>query len=438
MPPIVLTFAASDPTGGAGLQADLLTLAALGCHPLSVVTGITVQDTRGVESLDAVDAALVERQAAKAARRNEGRGVQARRARLGGERSRRSPLSSRIIRAYRWCSIRCLASGRGDPLASDAVVDALLELIVPSATLANAEQHRGTAPGRRARPPRPRLSLRAADRHALRRRPMWSTPLRRERQGARGPLAATSRQLSRLGLHARFGLCGKPRARSGDGRRGARCTGIHLAVTLRGFSPGRRAIHSLAQVRGLYAITPEGPGLFEKVRAALEGGIALLQYRRKGGARAEAEAIARLAKEFRVPLIVNDDVELALAIGADGAHLGKDDGDFAAARKRLKGKILGASCYDRLELARKAVAAGADYVAFGSVFASPTKPGAVRAPLSLFRHDLGVPKCAIGGITLANAPEVIAAGADLLAVISDLFDAPDIAARARAYAKLFA
>jgi thiamine-phosphate pyrophosphorylase len=191
-------------------------------------------------------------------------------------------------------------------------------------------------------------------------------------------------------------------------------------------------------VRGLYAITPEGPGLVEKVRAALEGGIALLQYRRKGGARAEAEAIARLAKEFRVPLIVNDDVELALAIGADGAHLGKDDGDFAAARKRLKGKILGASCYDRLELARKAVAAGADYVAFGSVFASPTKPGAVRAPLSLFRHDLGVPKCAIGGITLANAAEVIAAGADLLAVISDLFDAPDIAARARAYAKLFA
>lgn len=191
-------------------------------------------------------------------------------------------------------------------------------------------------------------------------------------------------------------------------------------------------------MRGLYAITPEGPGLVEKVRAALEGGIALLQYRRKGGARVEADAITRLAKEFHVPLIVNDDVELALSIGADGAHLGKDDGDFAAARKSLTGKILGASCYDRLDLARAAVAGGADYVAFGSVFASPTKPGAVRAPLSLFRHNLGVPKCAIGGITLANAPEVIAAGADLLAVISDLFGATDIAARARAYAKLFA
>jgi len=188
-------------------------------------------------------------------------------------------------------------------------------------------------------------------------------------------------------------------------------------------------------VRGLYAITPEGPGLVEKVRAALEGGIALLQYRRKSGTPAEADAVIQLGKEFGIPVIVNDDVELALR--ADGAHLGRDDGDLSAARKKLKGKILGASCYDRLELARAAVAAGADYVAFGSVFASPTKPGAVRAPLSLFEHDLGVPKCAIGGITLENAPQLIAAGADLLAVITDLFDAPDISARARAYGKLF-
>lgn len=190
-------------------------------------------------------------------------------------------------------------------------------------------------------------------------------------------------------------------------------------------------------MRGLYAITPEGPGLVGKVRSALEGGIALLQYRNKHRTLDEAKEIARLAREHGVPLIVNDDVELALALDADGAHLGRDDGDFPIARKKLKGRILGASCYDRLELAHAAVAAGADYVAFGSVFASPTKPQAVRAPLSLFRNDLGVPLCAIGGITLANAPQAIAAGADLLAVISDLFDAPDIAARCRAYGKLF-
>jgi thiamine-phosphate pyrophosphorylase len=191
-------------------------------------------------------------------------------------------------------------------------------------------------------------------------------------------------------------------------------------------------------VRGLYAITPEGPRLLEKVRAALDGGIALLQYRRKGATLQEARSILDLAHEYRVPLIINDSVELALEVGADGVHLGRDDGDFSIARKKLKSKLLGASCYDKPELARAAVAAGADYVAFGSVFASPTKPGAVRAPLALFGSDLGVPKCAIGGITLDNAPQVIAAGADLLAVISDLFDAPDIAVRARAYGKLFA
>jgi thiamine-phosphate pyrophosphorylase len=148
----------------------------------------------------------------------------------------------------------------------------------------------------------------------------------------------------------------------------------------------------------------------------------------------------RLAREFGVPVIVNDDAALALEVGADGAHLGRNDGEPGEARKHLAGKILGVSCYDDLGLARAAVKKGADYVAFGSVFASPTKREAVRAPLGLFGEakKLGVPLAAIGGITLANAPAVLAAGADLLAVISDLFDAPDIAERARQYGKLFA
>jgi thiamine-phosphate pyrophosphorylase len=175
-----------------------------------------------------------------------------------------------------------------------------------------------------------------------------------------------------------------------------------------------------------------------KVRQALEGGVALLQYRRKRRDLDEARAIAVLAKSFGVPLIVNDDVELALEIGAQGAHLGREDGDLCAARRRLAGRMLGASCYDDVERARRAIEAGADYVAFGSVFASSTKPHAVRAPLALFATDLGVPLCAIGGITLQNAPQAIAAGADLLAVLSDLFDAPDIAARAAQYRRLFA
>jgi thiamine-phosphate pyrophosphorylase len=192
------------------------------------------------------------------------------------------------------------------------------------------------------------------------------------------------------------------------------------------------------RLRGLYAVTPEGPDLVEKVRRALEGGIALLQYRRKRREVHEAREIVALARRHKVPVIVNDDVELALEVGADGAHLGREDGDLGVARKRLAGRVLGASCYNDLGLAARAVQAGADYVAFGSVFPSPTKPSAVRAPLSLFAAKLEVPLCAIGGITLENAPQLIDAGADLVAVISDLFDAPDIAARAAQYRKLFA
>jgi thiamine-phosphate pyrophosphorylase len=193
------------------------------------------------------------------------------------------------------------------------------------------------------------------------------------------------------------------------------------------------------KLRGLYAITPEAGDVEVKVRLALEGGIALLQYRNKLRDRAQAAAIVRMARDYHVPVIVNDDVELALELDAAGAHLGRDDGELGAARKRLGARILGASCYNQLERARAAVRSGADYVAFGSVFASPTKPGAPRAPLSLFSEarTLGVPLAAIGGITLENAPQLIAAGADLIAVISDLFDAPDIRARARAYGKLF-
>ena len=194
------------------------------------------------------------------------------------------------------------------------------------------------------------------------------------------------------------------------------------------------------KLRGLYAITPEGGDVERSTRLALEGGVALLQYRQKKRDLGLARAIVRMARGFRVPVIINDDLELALELGADGAHLGRDDGDLGAARKRLRGRLLGASCYNDAALGQAAVRAGADYIAFGSVFPSPTKPAAVRAPLSLFTEGrrLGVPLAAIGGITLDNAREAVAAGADLLAVITDLFEAPDIRQRARDYGKLFA
>jgi len=197
-------------------------------------------------------------------------------------------------------------------------------------------------------------------------------------------------------------------------------------------------------MRGLYAITPdiaETGALMRKVEQALGAGIAMLQYRNKIISKdkrlLQAKELAPLARGYGVPFIVNDDVEIALVVGANGVHIGKDDGDPALARSKLPGKILGVSCYDDLAKAKTAVRAGANYVAFGSVFASATKPQAVRAPLSLFQNDLGVPLCAIGGVTLENAPVLIAAGASLLAVLSDLFDAPDIGERAAQYRKLF-
>jgi len=200
---------------------------------------------------------------------------------------------------------------------------------------------------------------------------------------------------------------------------------------------------------GLYALTPDEPDtarLASRVRAAVAGGAAAVQYRNKPAdaplRRDQAQVLVRICGEAGVPLIVNDDVELALDVGAAGVHLGRDDGDLAGARARLGAdKLIGASCYDRLDLAARAVAAGADYVAFGAAFASPTKPAAVRAPLALLgeaKRRLGVPVVAIGGITLDNAALAIAAGADALAVITALFDADDVAARARAFRDLLA
>ncbi|MGB9128225.1 MAG: thiamine phosphate synthase [Thiobacillus sp.] len=199
---------------------------------------------------------------------------------------------------------------------------------------------------------------------------------------------------------------------------------------------------------GIYAITPETAEterLLTQVEAALLGGVAAVQYRDKSGDVArrheQASELAALCRQFRVPLIVNDDLRLADLCDADGVHLGRDDSSLREARIILgTGKFIGASCYQSLELAQAAQAGGADYVAFGSFFPSPTKPAAPRADLALLREaarTLRVPIVAIGGITLANAPSLLDAGADSLAVLSALFDAPDIRASARDLNQLF-
>ncbi len=202
------------------------------------------------------------------------------------------------------------------------------------------------------------------------------------------------------------------------------------------------------KLAGLYAITPDEPHtdiLIDKVGQALRGGASALQYRNKTAGTAlrleQGRALAALCRAAGAAFIVNDDLALALELGADGAHLGADDGDLAEARRRLgQDKLLGVSCYDRVELAQAAAQAGADYLAFGSVFSSSIKPGAVRAPLAIFaeaRRSFSLPLVAIGGITLQNAPQVFAAGADAVAVISALFDAGDIAESAAGFSRLY-
>lgn len=201
-------------------------------------------------------------------------------------------------------------------------------------------------------------------------------------------------------------------------------------------------------LRGLYLVTPDcrDSGQFlARLEAALAGKPALVQYRNKlanDDARIEqAAAAAALCRAAGALFIVNDSVELAHEVGADGVHLGREDCDPTKARARAGAElILGVSCYDDWTRAERAVEAGADYVAFGAMFPSRIKPEAVRAPLSLVTraHEaLGIPIATIGGITLENAPALVAAGADMLAVISDVFDAADPAARAAAYAALF-
>jgi thiamine-phosphate pyrophosphorylase len=201
-------------------------------------------------------------------------------------------------------------------------------------------------------------------------------------------------------------------------------------------------------VRGLYAVTPDEPDtdcLVAAVCDAISGGARLVQYRNKTAPERlrveQARALKALCASRSAALIVNDYVELALESGADGVHLGGEDGSCVEARRKLgTAKLIGISCYDRIALAREAERAGADYVAFGSFFPSRIKPGAVQAPLALLaqaKRELGVPIVAIGGITSANAASLVQAGADAVAVISALFDAPDVAAAARQFEALF-
>lgn len=209
--------------------------------------------------------------------------------------------------------------------------------------------------------------------------------------------------------------------------------------------------------RGVYGLTPEWPEL-DRLAMAIEqaamGGMTALQWRRKSldaaSSRSQATAIGGLCRSLGVLFIVNDDWRLALAVGADGVHLGRDDGDLRQAREAVgEGMILGTSCYNAPALAQQAIADGADYVAFGAVYPSSTKPGAVRVTLEQIRQGRDIANAAqdsgtrpavvvIGGITADNAAPAVQAGADSVAMIQGLFDTPDVLQTAMACRQLFA
>lgn len=201
---------------------------------------------------------------------------------------------------------------------------------------------------------------------------------------------------------------------------------------------------------GIYLLTPDSAArsfdtVLGVVQQSLDAGVRAVQYRDKAAAAEQrldrALRLVAAAHAAGALLIVNDSVEIALRSGADGVHLGRDDGDVANARRRLPHQLLGASCYNELDRARQAIAAGADAVAFGSIFESVTKPSAVRAPLSVLSEARAAwPQrriIAIGGIDAHNVATVAAAGAHAAAVLDAVFGAKNPAQAVRELIRQF-
>ena len=206
---------------------------------------------------------------------------------------------------------------------------------------------------------------------------------------------------------------------------------------------------SSLKISGPYAITPDlnqTNDLLNKTRQVLEGGVKLVQYRNKSAneslRREQAKLLLPLCREHNALLIINDHLEIAIEIDADGVHVGKNDVSVSAAKNQLgQNKIVGTSCYNQLDLAMQAQKDGSDYIAFGAFFSSLTKPNAVSVSISLVNQAqkaLSIPIVGIGGIQLTNARTVIQSGCAAIAVCHDLFQAENIKATAEHYVQLFA
>lgn len=210
----------------------------------------------------------------------------------------------------------------------------------------------------------------------------------------------------------------------------------------------QHSLTALPEISGLYAITPDvrdTANLIAMTRNVLAGGARLVQYRSKTGNMRlrleQAKSLVQLCREFGVPLIINDYLDLAMEVEADGVHLGHEDASVYQARDKLgHERIIGISCYNQLESAIEAERNGADYVAFGAFFPSSTKPDAVVASVDLLRQGsrrIRIPMVAIGGINSDNAAGLINEGANAVAVSNALFGAHDIRSEAEKFSGLF-
>ncbi len=433
--PVVLCLSGHDPSGGAGLQADIEALLAQGCHAAPTVTALTVQDTVDVSDFRVLDRDWVMAQANAVIADLPVAAVKL--GMLGSVEMVDTVLD--IMRKLPGVPLVCdpvLRAGGGGALGRDEVGFAMRERLFPVATIATpnlpeaqilAELPNGTA-----------------DQCAEKLLPYIGHLLI---TGGHGDETEVHNRLyARDGSLHTFTCQRLPGSYHGSG-----CT---LASTLAGRLALGESLTSAVEsspLRGLYAITDsqllaEGR-LLPYVEAALRGGVRLLQYRDKSGDEArrqrEAQALAELCARHGAALIINDDLELAAHLGV-GLHLGQEDGSLAIARERLGPQaIVGATCHAQLTLAERAIEDGASYVAFGRFFNSNTKPGAPAADDALLqqaRARFRQPIVAIGGITLDTAPRLIAQGADLIAVIHALFaadSAAEVEQRAQAFSRLF-
>ena len=475
-PPLVLSFAASDPTGGAGIQADLLTLASMGCHPLSVITALTVQDTAGVDEILVIDSEWVMDQA-----RMLLEDVPVAAFKLGMLGSPESiAVIAEILADYPDIPVvldPVLASGRGDELATDDMIAAMRDLLIPQTSILTPNSHEAR-----------RLALFESDEDDLDLAACAKhlTDLGCEYVLITGTHEATPRVLNSLydanghvqtdawdrlpGSYHGSGCtlasaiaatlaygqdvpCGRARSaelhlRNAESRLPPRHGAIHPGAVFLGTGcPDGRQCLILAMLDfpgGVYAITPETADtgkLLAQVEAALSGGVAAVQYRDKSTDVArrheQASELVALCRRFNVPLIVNDDLRLADLCDADGVHLGRDDGSLREARIILgRDKLIGASCYQSLDTGTRCAGRRRRLRRLRQLLSvahqTRSSPGGRRFVACRRRKPS---TCRLSPSAASRSPtrqHLLDAGADSLAVLSALFDAPDIRAAAHA------